>query len=89
MLVNDSDLEYTFAMYDSAINLLSERDKPLMAEEVIRHLADFGIDISANATEIADHCELLEVAVQEYLEQENEDVDMFEEYNEDDEEYDY
>lgn len=89
MLVNDADLEFTFAMYDSAVALLPEKDKSAMAEEVIRHLADFGVDISANATEISDHCEVLEVAVCEYLEQENEDVDMFEEYNEDDEEYDY
>ena len=85
MLVNDADLEFTFAMYDSAVSLLPEKDKTVMAEEVIRHLADFGVDIRANAPEISDHCEVLEVAVCEFLEQQNEDIDMFGEYNEDDE----
>jgi predicted regulator of amino acid metabolism with ACT domain len=88
-MLNDGDLEFVFALYDSAKVIMAEKDRPTWAEEVVRHLVDFGIDVKQSAPDLSDHCELIEAAIAEYLEVENEDIDLYGEYNEDDEEYEY
>jgi len=88
MVLNDSDFEFVFAMYDSAIRLLSDKDKPAMAQETIRHMIESGVDIRLSAPEISDHCEMLEDEITEYLEGEEEDG-YESEFEYEDEEYDY
>jgi hypothetical protein len=90
MVLSDSDLEFVFQMYDSAISLIvSNKDKDSFAEDVISHLVDHGFEVKDNVAELAEHCQFLSDAVDAYLEMEEEDIDIFEDSNEDDEELDW
>jgi hypothetical protein len=75
MNLNDGDLEFIFALYDSARSLVTEKDRTVWAEETIRHMIDYGIDVKLSATEIGEHCNYLDAALCEHLELEEEDED--------------
>ena len=85
MNLTDGDYEFVFSLYDEATNFISDKDKPDFAAKVIHQLVDFGFDIKPAVKELADHCEFLGDAVDVYLSIEEEDEDVFDEYNEDDE----
>lgn len=90
MVLSDSDLEFVFQMYDSATSLIiSNKDKDSFAEDVVGHLVDHGFEIKDNVEELSEHCQFLSDAVDAYLEMEEEDIDVFEDSNEDDEELDW
>lgn len=88
MNLNDGDFEFIFQLYDEASNFIADKDKPEWARRTIYQLVDFGFELKPAYKEISDHCEYLGEALDEYLRSEEED-DVFEEYNEDDEEHDY
>ena len=88
MNLDEGDFEFIFNLYDEASNFISDKDKPEYARRTIYQLLDFGFELKPAYKEIADHCEYLGEALDEHLEQE-EDEDVFDEYNEDDEEYEY
>jgi DNA-binding HxlR family transcriptional regulator len=89
MNLDEGDFEFIFNLYDEASNFISDKDKPEYARRTIYQLLDFGFELKPAYKEIADHCEYLGEALDEHLEQEEEDEDVFDEYNEDDEEYEY
>jgi hypothetical protein len=89
MNLTDGDFEFVFNIYDEATVLINDKDKPEFASKVIAALVDHGFDIKPAVKEIADHCEYLSDAIDEYLELEEEDEDIFGDYNEDDEDEDY
>lgn len=84
MNLSDGDFEFIFALYDSARSLVIEKDRPLLAEETIRHMLDYGLEVKLSAVEIGEHCTYLDAALCEYLELEEEDDEA--EYS-DDEDY--
>ena len=89
MNLDEGDFEFIFNLYDEASNFISDKDKPEYARRTIYQLLDFGFELKPAYKEIADHCEYLGEALDEHLEQEEEDEDVFDEYREDDEEYGY
>ena len=89
MNLDEGDFEFIFNLYDEASNFISDKDKPEYARRTIYQLLDFGFELKPAYKEIADHCEYLGEALDEHLGQEEEDEDVFDEYNEDDEEYEY
>jgi len=89
MNLDEGDFEFIFNLYDEASNFISDKDKPEYARRTIYQLLDFGFELKPAYKEIADHCEYLGEALDEHLEQEEEDEDVFDEYNEDDEELEY
>ena len=89
MNLDEGDFEFIFNLYDEAQNFISDKDKPDFARRTIYQLLDFGFELKPAYKEIADHCEYLGEALDEHLEQEEEDEDVFDEYNEDDEELEY
>jgi len=89
MNLSDGDFEFVFNFYDEATNFIADKDKPDFAAKVINHLVDFGFEIKPAVKEISDHCEYLGDAVDVYLNTEEEEEDVFDEYNEDDEVEDY
>lgn len=89
MNLTDGDFEFVFNIYDEATVLINDKDKPEFASKVVAALVDHGFDIKPAVKEIADHCEYLSDAIDEYLELEEEDEDIFGDYNEDDEDEDY
>ena len=89
MNLDEGDFEFIFNLYDEASNFISDKDKPDFARRTIYQLLDFGFELKPAYKEISDHCEYLGEALDEHLEQEEEDEDVFDEYNEDDEELEY
>ena len=84
MILSDGDFEFVFGMYDSAIELLPEKEKSLYAESVIEVMLEHGIELKHYIKEISDHCEYLSEAIDAHFEQEEQDEDLFEDFNEDD-----
>jgi hypothetical protein len=89
MNLDEGDFEFIFNLYDEASNFIADKDKPDFARRTIYQLLDFGFELKPAYKEISDHCEYLGEALDEHLEQEEEDEDVFDEYNEDDEELEY
>lgn len=89
MNLDEGDFEFIFNLYDEASNFIPDKDKLEFARRTIYQLVDFGFELQPAYKEIADHCEYLSDALDEHLEQEEEDEDVFDEYSEDDEELDY
>ena len=89
MNLDEGDFEFIFNLYDEASNFIADKDKPDFARRTIYQLLDFGFELKPEYKEISDHCEYLGEALDEHLEQEEEDEDVFDEYNEDDEELEY
>jgi hypothetical protein len=89
MNLDEGDFEFIFNLYDEASNFIDDRNKLEFARRTIYQLLDFGFELKPAYKEIADHCEYLGEALDEHLEQEEEDEDVFDEYNEDDEELEY
>jgi len=89
MNIDEGDFEFIFNLYDEASNFIDDKNKLAWARRTIYQLVDFGFEVKPAYKEIADHCEYLDEALTEYLEQEEEDEDVFDEYNEDDEEVAY
>lgn len=89
MNLTDGDFEFIFNFYDEASEFISDKDKPEFARKTLNHVIEYGFDIRPVYKEISDHCEYLSEALDNYLEMEEEDQDVFDEYNEDDEELDY
>lgn len=90
MNLNDGDFEFIFDMYDNGFELLSQNnDKKTYAESTITTLVDYGFEVKNYIKEISEHCEYLSDALDAYLEMEEEDEDVFEDYNEDDDDWDY
>ena len=89
MNIDEGDFEFIFNLYDEASNFIDDKNKIEWARRTIYQLVDFGFEVKPAYKEIADHCEYLGEALTEYLEQEEEDEDVFDEYNEDDEEVAY
>ena len=89
MNLDEGDFEFIFNLYDEAQNFISDKDKPDFARRTIYQLLDFGFELKPAYKEISDHCEYLGEALDGHLEQEEEDEDVFDEYNEDDEELEY
>ena len=90
MNLDEGDFEFVFNIYDEATALINDKDKPEFATKVVAALVDHGFEIKPAVKEIADHCDFLSEAIDEYLELEEEDEgSVFDEYNEDDESLDY
>lgn len=89
MNLNDGDFEFIFTMYDEASNFIPDKDKLEWARRTIYQLVDFGFELKPAYKEISDHCEYLGEALDEHLRAEEDGEDVFEDYNEDDEEYNY
>ena len=89
MNLDEGDFEFIFNFYDEAQNFISDKDKLEFARRTVYQLLDFGFELKPAYKEISDHCEYLGEALDEHLEQEEEDEDVFDEYNEDDEELEY
>ena len=68
-MLNENELEFIFAVYDSARALVSDKDKSVLAEELIRHMIDHGMDLKSFAQEMGEHDEYLDEAVELFLEQ--------------------
>jgi len=85
MNLSDGDFEFIFSMYDNGMELLTQaNDKKLYAESTINTLVDYGFEVKRSIKEISEHCEYLSDALDSYLEMEEEDEDVFGDYNEDD-----
>tara|TARA_B100000900_G_scaffold243601_1_gene207117 strand:- start:912 stop:1181 length:270 start_codon:yes stop_codon:yes gene_type:complete len=84
MILSDGDFEFIFGMYDAAIGLIPEKEKLQYATDVIDVMLDNGVELKHYVKEISDHCEYLSEAMDAHFEQEEEDEDIFEEWNEDD-----
>lgn len=84
MNLSDADFELLFGLYDAAFEFIPEKDKATHAEDWINILLDNGFDLKMTMKEVADHCEYLSDALDAHFEQEEEDEDIFEEWNEDD-----
>ena len=89
MNLDEGDFEFIFNLYDEEQNFISDKDKPDFARRTIYQLLDFGFELKPAYKEISDHCEYLGEALEEHLSQEEEEEDVFDEYNEDDEELEY
>jgi len=90
MNLTDGDFEFIFTMYDEAQNFISDKDKPEWARRTIYQLLDFGFELKPAYKEISDHCEYLGEALDEHLTREEDEEDaLYDDYNEDDEEYEY
>ena len=89
MNLSEGDFEFIFNLYDEALNFIDDKNKLEFARRTVYQLLDFGFELKPAYKEIADHCEYLGEALDEHLEQEEEDEDVFDEYNEDDEELEY
>ena len=89
MNLDEGDFEFIFNLYDEATNFIADKGKPDFARRTIYQLLDFGFELKPAYKEISDHCEYLGEALDEHLEQEEEDEDVFDEYSEDDEELEY
>ena len=88
MNLDEGDFEFIFNLYDEASNFIADKDKPDFARTIYQ-LLDFGFELKPAYKEISDHCEYLGEALEEHLSQEEEEEDVFDEYNEDDEELEY
>lgn len=77
MILNENDLEFIFAFYDSALVLVPEKEKPTLAEELIRHMMSHGMEINSFAQEVGDHDEYLDEAVELHLENAEESDDGY------------
>lgn len=85
MNLSDGDFEFIFNLYDNGMELLTQaNDKKLYAESTINTLVDYGFEVKLNIKEISEHCEYLSEALDSYLELEEQDEDVFEDFNEDD-----
>lgn len=72
MMLNENELEFIFAVYDSARALVSDKDKSVLAEEIVRHMIDYGMELKTFAQEVGEHDEYLDQAVELFLEQSEE-----------------
>jgi hypothetical protein len=75
MILNENELEFIFAVYDSAKSLVSEKDKLVLAEELIRHMISHGMELKTFAQEVGEHDRYLDEAVSLFLEQSDESED--------------
>jgi hypothetical protein len=62
---------------------MSEKDKPEFANKFVYHLADYGMEVKPAAKEIADHCDYLADAMDNFLENNDDDEEPFDDYSED------
>tara|TARA_A100001011_G_scaffold165544_1_gene174212 strand:+ start:344 stop:625 length:282 start_codon:yes stop_codon:yes gene_type:complete len=83
MNITDGDFELLFNLYDEAKEFISEKDKPEFATKFIYHLADYGFEVKPAAKEIADHCDYLADAMDDYLEHNDEGDEPYDDYSED------
>lgn len=86
MNLNDGDLEFIFSLYDSAKSVVNEKDRLTLAEEFVRHMIEYGMEIKTFAQEVGEHDEYLDEAVEHFLEQ-NEDSDDEEYWYSDEDEW--
>jgi hypothetical protein len=77
MILNENDLEFIFAFYDSAIAIVSEKEKSTLAEELIRHMIAHGMEINNFAQEVGEHDEYLDEAIELFLENAEETDDGY------------
>ena len=79
--LNDSDLEFVFALYNSAKALLqNDASREQWADETIKNISDYGFDLDLIATEIGEHDSYLARAIdllKEVQKEEAEDDDYF------------
>ena len=87
MNLSEHDLEFILQLYDTSIRLIPEKVKIEFAKDWLYKLIDYGFDVKASAKEIGEHDEYLDVAVEEYIEGEDEFADSVEEWYDDDDEY--
>ena len=87
MNLSEHDLEFILQLYDTAHRLIGDKQKQDFANDWLFKLDDYGFDIKASAKEIGEHDEYLDVAVEEYIEGEDEFADSVEEWYDDDDEY--
>ena len=77
MMLNENELEFIFAVYDSARSLVSDKDKTVLAEELVRHMIDYGMELKTFAQEVGEHDEYLDQAVELFLEQSEESEEEY------------
>ena len=77
MMLNENELEFIFAVYDSARALVSDKDKTVLAEELVRHMIDYGMELKTFAQEVGEHDEYLDQAVELFLEQSEESEEEY------------
>jgi hypothetical protein len=77
MTLNENDLEFIFAVYDSARALVGDKDKSVLAEELVRHMIDYGMDLKFFAQEVGEHDQYLDEAVELFLEQSEESEEEY------------
>ena len=73
MNLSDGDIEFILTIYDTSTSMMEDKAREKYATEFIRHLVDFGFDVKACFADIADHDSFLSDALDEWLEQEEED----------------
>jgi hypothetical protein len=81
MNLSDNDLELFLQIFDKALAHIPDKNKEKFAEDYIFTLDDYGVDLKRHAVEIGDHDELLDQALTDYFEV-NDDHDSDEEYAE-------
>lgn len=77
MRLNDHDLELVLQLYDRAKAHASEKNRSDWAEDFVYILGDYGYDIVAVSKEIGDHDEYLDNAVEQFLENHDEEDDDY------------
>ena len=75
MKLSDHDLELVLQLYDRAKVHIVEKHRPQWAEDFVFTMEDFGISIRVAGKEIGEHDEYLDAAVEEFLENADEDVE--------------
>jgi len=85
MNLNDGDLEFILQLYDTGYAFMPDKSKMEYAENFVYKMVDYGFDVKANATEIGEHDEYLDKAVDVVLEDDDtepEDEWLDEEFDE-------
>jgi hypothetical protein len=86
MNLSDNDIELLMQLYDKAKSHIADKHKSDWAEDFVLALADYDVDIKANAKELGEHDEFLDEAVELFLEHSDEEeeswVDDEEEWDE-------
>lgn len=83
MILSDGDFEFFFSIYDAAIEVIPQKEKLQYATDVIDVMLDHGFELKHHVKELSDYCEYLAQAIDAHFEQQEEDEDIFEEWNED------
>jgi hypothetical protein len=81
MNLSDNDLELFLQIYDKAIKYIPSKVKEDFAQDFIFVLGDYGIDLKRNATEIGEHEEHLDKAIEHHF-SDNDEFDSDDEYAE-------